>query len=408
VTKLTAKRVSKALKHPGRYHDGHGLILQVKSPDNASWILRYERGGRERWHGLGPLHTVGLAEARERAKRARLQLLDGVDPVDAKRAAKAQRALEAAKAMSFRECAMAYIAQRETKWRNAVHRVQWSASLRAYVFPVIGELLVNTIDTGLVLKCIEPHWSAKTETMSRVRGRIEAILDWAQVRGYRSGENPARWRGHLEHLLPARTRLDVEHFAALPYAELPAFMIELRACQGAAARALEFLIHTAARSGEILGMQHNEVDLAEAVWTIPAIKVKNAREHRVALSKAAVNLLRGLPHEAGNSFVFIGSRPGSGLARNAMAKLLGRLRPGVSVHGFRSSFRDWAAERTAFPREVAELALAHRVGTEVERAYQRGDLLQKRFMLAEAWSKFASSPPVTKAGDAVVPMRAPR
>jgi integrase len=403
---LTAKRVAKALRKPGRYHDGHGLILQVVNPNNASWVLRFERGGRERWLGLGPVHTVSLGEARERAKRARLQLLDGVDPVDAKRAVKAQRALDAAKAMSFRQCATAYIAQRETKWRNAVHRVQWSASLRTYVYPVIGELLVNAVDTGLVLKCIEPHWSAKTETMSRVRGRIESILDWAQVRGYRSGENPARWRGHLEHLLPARTRLDVEHFPALPYAELPAFMAELRACQGTAARALEFLVHTVARSGEILGMLHSEVDLDQAVWTVPPHRIKSARTHRVALSKAAVDLLRGLPDEAGNDFVLIGSRSGSGLARNAMGKLLARLRPGVSVHGFRSTFRDWAAERTAFPREVAELALAHRVGSEVEHAYQRGDLLKKRFMLAEAWSNYCARS-IQASGD-IVPMQGRR
>jgi hypothetical protein len=251
---LTAKKIAKLRRKCGRHHDGHGLYLQVVNPTSASWLLRYVRHGRERMLGLGPLQIVALKEARERAKAARLQLLDGIDPVEARQAAKAERALVAAKLMTFADCAVAYHAQHEAKWRNAKHRAQFLSTLKQYAYPILGNLPVAGIDTGLVLKCIEPIWQDKTETASRVRGRIESVLDWATVRGYRSGDNSARWKGHLDQVLPGRgTIAKVEHHAALPYDEVPEFMATLASREGSAARALEFCILTAARTGEVIG-----------------------------------------------------------------------------------------------------------------------------------------------------------
>lgn len=399
---LTQRKVDRAEK--GRYHDDHGLYLVVHNTNNKSFTFRYERDGRERWMGLGPSHTVDLKQARSKAREARLLLLEGVDPLDHR---KAQRvALKAAKAkqLTFAEAAQRYFDQHESKWRNAKHRWQYLTTLKMFAFPVLGDMPVSEIDTPAVLRAIEPHWLTKTETMSRTRGRIEAVLDWAAVRGYRSGDNPARWKGHLSEVLPERSKVaKVEHYPALPYGELPAFMAELRKREGVGARALEFLILAAARSGEVLGAKWDEIDLANKMWTVPAGRMKAGQEHRVALSQRAVELLRGLPAEEGNNFVFIGPRPGNGLSSMILMQCLRRMGHGdVSVHGFRSTFRDWAAEQTNFPREVCELALAHKVGDKVERAYQRGDLLKKRFLLAEAWSKFSSSPPAAKAS--VVPL----
>ena len=252
--RLTTKRLAKLRSKIGRHGDGHGLYLQVLSPSNASWILRYQQNGRKRWMGLGPLHTIGLAEARERARKARQQLLDGIDPLDAKAEARAAAALAAAKTMTFEQAARQYFDAHEHSWRNAKHRAQFLSSLNAYVFPKIGKLPVATIDTGQVLRCIEPIWHAKTETANRVRGRIESVLDWAKVRDYRSGDNPARWKGHLAEVLPARERIArVEHLAALPFTEIAAFVTALGERDGMAARALEFLILTAARTGEVIG-----------------------------------------------------------------------------------------------------------------------------------------------------------
>ena len=402
---LTAKAVERTTT-PGRYRDAglRGLYLQINPNGAKSWLLRYERSGRERWHGLGPADIVGLKDARERARQARLLLLDGVDPIEHRKAQRAARALEAAKAMTFQQCAEAYIAANEGAWSNAKHAAQWTTTLTTYVYPKIGNLPVADIDTGLVLKCVEPHWPTKTETMSRVRGRIESVLDWAGVRGYRKGDNPSRWRGHLEHVLPAKGDIaKVRHHSALPYGELPAFMVELRTREGTAARALEFTILTAARTGEVIGAQWSEFDVDAALWTVPADRTKGGREHRVPLSERAVELLRALPIEAGNGHVFMGSRQ-AGLGSLAMTQLLKRMGHGdITVHGFRSTFRDWAAEQTAFPNHVVEMALAHVIGDKVEAAYRRGDLLTKRRQLAEAWSKFCSSPPAT--GATVVPIR---
>jgi integrase len=278
----------------------------------------------------------------------------------------------------------------------------------AYAYPVIGNLAVADIDTGLVLKCIEPIWPNRTETASRVRGRIEAVLDWATVRRYRSGDNPARWKGHLEHVLPARDKLAKrQHHAALPYAEIPAFMAALRAREGVAARALEFLILACARAGEVLGARSGEIDFVNKLWTIPAQRMKAGRAHRVVLSDRMVALLGALPIEDANSFVFIGPRGGSGLSKNSLATVLTRMRhDDITVHGFRSTFRDWCAERTNYPREVAEMALAHTVSDKVEAAYRRGDLVAKRRQLAEAWSKYCNSPPPAAGADVLTMQRA--
>ena len=388
---LTQRKVERA--KPGRYGDGHGLYLVVHNANNKSYVFRYERDGRERWMGLGPIHTVDLKQARSKAREARLLLLEGVDPLDHR---KAQRvALKAAKAklLTFAEAAQRYFDQHEGKWRNATHRKQWLTTLKS-VFPVLGDMPVGEIDTPAVLRAIEPHWLSKTETMARTRGRIEAVLDWCTVRGYRSGDNPARWKGHLAEVLPKRSQVaKVEHHPALPYAEVADFVAKLREREGVAARALEFLILTAARTGEILGMRKEEIDWAARMWRVPAERMKADREHRVALSQCAIDLLRALPTEDGNGFVFIGSRPGRGLSEPALAQVLRRMgRTDISVHGFRSTFRDWCAEQTNFPREVAELALAHRVGDKTERAYQRADMLKKRHALAEAWSRYCAAP----------------
>jgi integrase len=408
---LTAKRVQKLAKLPGRYHDQLGLYLQVPvpgsrspRPNRASWLFRYERYGRERWMGLGALQTYGLSEARELARKARQQLHQGIDPVDARRAERQARALESARTMTFEKAAKEYFDSHERKWRNPKSRAQFLSSLRAYAFPVIGRLSAATIGTGEILRVLEPIWLLKTETASRVRGRIEAVLDWATVRGYRTGDNPARWNGHLSEVLPGRASIQKpRHHAALPFAELPAFLAELRQREGVAARALEFLILTAARTGELIGAAWDEVDLTANVWTIPGSRMKAGKEHRVPLSDRALQILRELPRENGNSYVFAGPKKGAGLSNMAMANVLARLgRDDITVHGFRSTFRDWAAERTNCANHVLEMALSHVIGDKVEAAYRRGDLFDKRRKLMEAWARFSIKP--AEAAE-VVPIR---
>ena len=406
IVTLTAKKVLKLLNTPGRYGDGYGLALQVKNPNNASWILRYQRDGRAHMMGLGSVHDVTLAEARELAHDKRRQLkAHGVDPLDAARAAKTKRALDAAKAMTFAQAATAYFDQNAGKWGNVKHRAQFTSTMQAYVLPKIGNLPVAAIDTGLVLRCVEPIWQSKTETASRVRGRIEAVLSWAAVRGYRAaGDNPARWKGHLDQVLPAMAAITkISHHAAVPFATIGAFVAELRESGGSAAHALEFLILTAARTGEVIGARWDEVNLDAKVWTIPAARMKAGREHRVPLSPRAVEILSTAHREPGNDFIFIGQRAGAGISSMAMTMVLKRLGRGdVTVHGFRSTFRDWCAERTNYPREVAEMALAHTIGDKVEAAYRRGDLFNKRTRLMVDWADYCDAPAVV--GD-VVPMR---
>jgi integrase len=301
--------------------------------------------------------------------------------------------VEAAKGIAFRVCAEKHIAAHEAGWRNPKHRDQWKNPLAAYVYPVIGDLPVGEIDTGLVLKILEPIWTSKTETAGRVRGRLESVLDWAAARGYRGGENPARWRGHLDKLLPARTKVaKVRHHPAMPYAEMPSFMAELRDCSVISARALECAILTAARTGEVIGAQWSEIDLGAGIWTIPAERMKVGREHRVPLSDRAVEVLSQLPREA--EWVFPGGRAGKPLSNMALLEVMRGMRPddGFVPHGFRSTFRDWASERTAFPHEVCEMALAHTIPNKVESAYRRGDLFDKRQRLMAEWVRYALSP----------------
>lgn len=405
--RLTAKHIAKLRRRPrGKpYPDGHGLHLQVKSLNAASWLFRYERNGRDRWMGLGPLHTVSLAEARVRAKQARLGLLDGIDPIEARTAAKAAKALEAAKSATFEQAAEAYFKAHEARWRSARHAQIFVGSLRSYAYPAIGKLPVRAIDTGLVLKVLEPLWKRVPETASRVRGRIETILDYAAVRNLRAGDNPARWKGHLAHLLPARNVTTIKHLAALPYAEQPSFMRALGHRKDMPSRALKFTILTAARSGEVLGARWEEIDLQVGIWTIPPQRMKGGKEHRVPLSKMALALLNALPREGGNPFVFIGSRPGRPLPINALQKALAYIRDDVTVHGFRSTFRDWAAERTAFPFEVCERALAHVTGSKSSRSYARSDLLEERRKLMSMWADYCYGSPAT---GAVVPLQKAR
>jgi integrase len=345
--------------------------------------------------GLGPTHTVTLAEARQKALECRKLRLDGSDPIAIRHAKRVAAKLDAAKVMTFRQCAEAYIDAHRAGWRNAKHVAQWSATLTAYAFPIFGQLPVQAVDVGLVMRVLEPIWSVKPETASRVRGRIESVLDWARARGYRTGENPARWRGHIENLLPKRSKVQrVEHHAALPYGEIAAFMAELREQEGIAASALEFAILTAARTGEVIGARWEEFNLAQRLWTIPGARMKAGKEHRVPLSGAAIAVIDEMAEIRQSDVVFPGGKVGRPISNMAMLMLLRRQgRPDLPVHGFRSAFRDWAAEQTNFPAEIAEMALAHTISNQAEAAYRRGDLLQKRGELAEAWATFCETSP---------------
>ena len=370
---------------PGLHPDGLGLYLQVGDSGSRSWIYRYNG----RYMGLGALHTVTLAEAREKARKYRHQRLDGIDPIELRKVERAEQRLAAAKTMTFRACAEAYIKAHKASWRNARHALQWPSSLSAYVYPVFGDLPVQSIDVGLVMKVVEPLWAAKAETASRVRGRIEAVLDWATAREYRDRENPARWKGHLENLLPKKSKVrTVEHHAALPYVEIAAFMTELREQEGMAARALEFAILTAARRSEVLGARWLEIDLQARLWIIPATRMKSGREHRVPLSARAASILEALALGRRGEFVFHGATSRRPIGNMSMLRLLTRMgRADLTAHGFRSTFSDWCSECTHFPAEVREMALAHAVSDKVEAAYRRGDLFQKRRELMDAWGR---------------------
>lgn len=381
---------------PGLYADGGGLYLQVASDVARSWVYRFMIGGRTREMGLGPLHVVSLAEARRTAAECRRLRQDGIDPIEARRGEREAARLEAAKAVTFKSCATSYIAKHKAAWRTDKHATQWGNTLAAYAFPVIGALPVASVDTMHMLKVLEPIWTAKPETAGRVRGRIEAILDWARVSGFRQGENPARLRGHLDKLLPAHSKVrKVKHHAALPFDETPAFIVALREQPGIAAKALEFLIVTAARPGEIIGAPWDEMDIAAKVWTVPAGRMKGGKEHRVPLSPRALSILAEMRagRDAGEPYVFPGGKRNEPLSNNAMLSLLKRMgRSDVTAHGFRSSFRDWAAERTNHQNHVVEMALAHTVGDKVEAAYRRGDLFTKRRKLMDQWAVFCTTP----------------
>ena len=406
--RLKALHVNR-LKAPGMYADGGGLYLQVTvnardGEPAKSWIYRYMLHGKAREMGLGSINAVTLQHARDKAFECRQLRAEGIDPIDARKTVRDQARLDSAKAITFKKASAEYIGAHRAGWRNAKHAAQWSATLATYAEPIIGDLSVQAIDTGLVLKVLEPIWTAKPETASRLRGRMESVLDWAKVRGYRQGENPARWRGHLDKLLPARSKVRrVEHHPALPYADLPEFMAALRAQEGTAARALEFAILTATRTGEAMGARWGEIDVAQQTWTIPAERMKAGKEHRVPLSGRALAIIEQMAAIRSGDHVFAGAKAGRPLSNMAFLMLLRRMGRGdLTAHGFRSSFRDWAAERTNFPAEVAEMTLAHAVGSKVETAYRRGNLFQKRRQLIEAWAKFCAAP---TSGGGVVPLR---
>jgi integrase len=391
--KLTAKRVLKFIKKPGRYGDGDGLYLQVNTPGRGSWILRYERNGRERAMGLGALVTFNLAEARQRAKEARQLLADGIDPLDHKQAKREQEHLAAARTVTFERCSKLYYEAHADEWGSQRHRQQFVSSMRDYVYPVIGSTSVGAIDTPLVLKTLAPIWKTKTVTAKRIRNRIAAVLDYAAASKFRTGTNPARWEGHLEHLLAAPEKIaPVKHHPALPHDELAGFIVELQKVEGVPARALEFTILAAARTNEASEAVWREIDFEERAWTIPAERMKASREHRVPLSDRAIELLKQLPREADNPYVFIGPKPRSNIGPVAMYRLLRTLRAGVSVHGFRSSFSDWAHDTTGYSNHVIELSLAHSIGSATEKAYRRGDLLAKRRRLMADWARYCSTP----------------
>lgn len=383
------------LKEPGYHADGAGLYLQVTPSGSKSWVFRFTLAGKAREMGLGSLLAVSIADARAKAEKARAMLANGLDPLEAKRAEAAARALATATARTFADCATQYIEAHRAGWKNAKHASQWAATLKTYALPVLGDLPVSKVDTGLVLQVLEPIWKTKTETASRVRGRIESVLSWATVRGFRSGENPARWRGHLDALLaePAKVA-KVRHHPALPVDQLPQFMPALRAIQGVSPLALEFLILTAARTNEVLGARWEEIDLGARVWSVPGTRMKAGKEHRIPLSMRAIAILEVMKHIRVSDFVFPGQRGDRPLSNMALLMLLkGMGKADITAHGFRSTFRDWAAEQTNFPNHVLEMALAHSIKDKAEAAYRRGDLFAKREKLMQSWADYCDNFP---------------
>lgn len=387
---LTALAVSK-LRRTGLHAVGgaNGLGLKVMPSGSRAWVLRTVVAGKRREYGLGGFPTVTLASARERAKAMLGQLFEGIDPAVTKRQAKSALAAQRAKAVNFKTLAEQYISQHEASWKNAKHAAQWTSTLEAYAHPICGHMVAADIDTATVLRVLEPIWNEKTETASRLRGRIEAVLDYAAAKGLREGPNPARWKGNLALTLPAKRKVSpVEHHRAVAVKDMPNFFKSLQQREGTAARALEFLTLTAARSGEVRGAHWSEVDLAQKVWVVPAERMKAKREHRIPLSAQAIALLQSLPTKKSGGLVFPGSKPTSKLSDMSLTAVMRRMEVDAVPHGFRSSFRDWVGEETAYPREVAEMALAHTVGNAVEAAYRRGDLFEKRRLMMQDWCHF--------------------
>jgi integrase len=405
VEKLTAAKVRSA--GAGVHADGNNLYLQVTKSGAKSWLFKFMLNGKSREMGLGPTRTIGLAEARSRAAEARRMVFDGQDPIDHRRTRRQQSAQRAALATSFEAASLTYISDRRASWSNEKHAKQWSATLETYAYPILGKMSVGEIDLNCVTRVLKPIWEAKPETASRVRQRIEAVLDYATTKGWRTGENPARWAGNLEHIFPQKGKIaPVVHHKALPWAKLPEFVKELATLEGLGAQAVLLTILTACRTGEIIGARWDEFDLEAKLWTIPAGRMKMRKAHRVPLCDAAMALLLSLrPRREGNgapsTFVFPGSRGDSGLSNMALLKVLRRMgRPDITTHGFRSTFRDWAADETEFPSEIVEAALAHVVSNKVEAAYRRTDFFDRRRTLMDDWGSFCMS--ATLADQAVI------
>lgn len=379
--RLTA-RIVKGAKRRGMLHDGRGLYLSIAANGSRSWTFRYGAQGKHHF-GLGPLDVVTLKEAREKARQARLLLLVGKDPIVERRAQRAARRLAEASSIAFREAAKIYIESHHGAWKNERNKRQWQDTLETYAYPVIGDLPVAEITTADVLQCVQPIWQSRTETASRLRRRIERVLAWATTHGYRSGPNPAAWSDHLNILLPPAGKISpVAHHPALAFANVPSFVRKLRGRQGVAPRAMEFLILTAARTAEVLGAEWSEFDIDGATWVVPGERMKTGREHRVPLAGRAIEILRALPRGGAGPFQ---------LSDTALRQLLRRMKcSGITPHGFRSSFRDWASEIAGAPRDIAEAALSHVLGNEVERAYHRTTLFDKRRRLMTDWATHCS------------------
>lgn len=402
INRLSAVQVAK-LKEPGYYADGGNLYLQVAPGGSKSWIFRFTQDGKTREMGLGSVSTFSLAEARERAAEQRKLLADGKNPLAVKKQRVLERRLAEANIITFDQAAEKYIEAHEPSWKNAKHVAQWRTTLKVYASPVVGDLPVSQIDTALVLRILKPIWNDKTETATRLRGRIEHVLDWARVQGYRSGENPAAWRGHLDKLLPAPRKVaDAGHHAALPWKEIGSFMVELRKAPGLAALLVELIILTATRTSEALLAQWSEFDLQEKLWTIPEDRMKNGKAHTVPLSDAVLSLLMRIKAETltrDGDYLFPGNKgkPLSNMAGLALLKRMGR--HDITVHGFRSTFRDWCAEATDYPNHVAEMALAHGIDDKTEAAYRRGELLEKRRALMRDWAAYCNTVSAPREGE---------
>ena len=403
--RLTAIDVAKQDK-PGYYCDGGGLYLQVSKSGSKSWIMRYTMTGKPVEMGLGSCQTFSLAEARKRATAQRKLLADGINPNETKHSDRLAQRMAEANIITFDQAATSYIDSNSPAWRNAKHGDQWRNTIATYASPVIGKLPVSKIETAHVLRILKPIWLEKTETAVRLRGRIEKILDWAKAQGYRSGDNPAAWRGHLDAGLLAKPSkvADAGHHAALPWSEIGAFMVALRAMEGAGARAMEIIILTATRTSEVLNAKWSEFDLDAKLWTIPKERMKSFKEHRVPLSDAVMSVLMAVKAESGDGeYVFAGRKENTPLSNMACLATLKRMgRTDITVHGFRSTFRDWVSETTAYPRDVAEMALAHTIEDKSEAAYRRGDLIEKRRALMSDWAAHCGAVLV---GADVVPIR---
>jgi integrase len=388
---LSQTRADK-LQAPGRYRDGRNLYLQITASGNRSWLFRYEIHGRERAMGLGPCADFSLAEARERARLARQQLRDGVDPLAQAHEARAKAAAAAAKVITFKAAAAGYFEINSKNWTSVKHREQFHSRMNDFVFPTLGALPVQAIDKSLVLQVIAPLWQVKNATAQRTLRLIAGVMNFARASGWCTGDNPAVYKDFLEYALPSIA--SSAHHPALPFAQMFDFMQLLAGHEGVAARALEFTILTAARTGETLGAVWGEIDMAAKVWTVPAsrMKNKNGKEHRVPLSPPALEILKALPREQDNENVFIGAKKGGSLGKAALDQILKRIRSDITVHGFRSSFSDWANECTSYASIVVELSLAHKVGNAVEQAYRRGDQLPKRAALMSDWARFCTTP----------------